>query len=303
MMGGKSSPRLRLRAAIVDLAALGHSQTTVAEKLGTSRLNVRRWVRRFKELRLAGLLTESGRGPKPRSIDWECQIQRLLATSPGEGEERWTQELIASHLGTSVATVNRAFRKMGMVLPGAKFRRNLDARASEVIIGLYLDPPVRALALYSQPVGTTSVGRLTSVVRQLSKRVDELERILTDTPVRDGRTMSFRRFLQAVSQRAAGRKVDLLCHSLGASMVDLVAENGFSRRENESGEGSWVSAGLLGDGRSLGTECGDLRRWIERLLLKHCRRGAGIRRPFIFLFKRIPAGSPPISSRPFVSKT
>ena len=56
-----------MRAEIVLLAAEGVSNLVIAERLGTTRVTVATWRRRFAEGRLDGLLDEPRPGPRGRS--------------------------------------------------------------------------------------------------------------------------------------------------------------------------------------------------------------------------------------------
>ena len=292
MMAGKRSPRLRKRAEIIHLAAKGTPQIKIAEQLGTSRLNVRRWTRRFCELRMAGLLTQPGRGPKSSAADLKSKIEELLLTSPDQGHEFWHQHLIAKNLGVSDATVSRAFRKYGFWVSGAKTRRNRNAQIKETIAGFYLDPPVRVLALFPESGEKNPASRLNFVIKNLAQRIDELEQVLANTERRDGRAVVLGRFLEEVSKRAAGKKVEVIWDSLSPAMIEQLAGFGFTRRvcDSSGAEPSWVLNGLkaLNYGENLGAECGDMRRQIERLLHRVRDRRHRLRRPFFLLFKRMP---------------
>jgi hypothetical protein len=291
MMAGKRSPRLRKRAEIIYLAAKGTPQIKIAEQLGTSRLNVRRWTRRFFEMRMAGLLTQPGRGPKSGGADLKIRIEALLLTPPDGGHEFWNQHLIAENLGVSDATVSRAFRKYGFWVSGAKIRKNRNRQITEAIAGFYLDPPVRVLALFPESGEKNPATRLNPVIKKLAQRIDELEQVLANTERRDGRTVVLGRFLEEVSKRAAGKKVELIWESLNPAMIEQVAGFGFTRRvcDSSGAEPSWVLNGLkdLNYGENLGAECGDMRRQIERLLHRVRDSRLRLRRPFFLLYKRM----------------
>ena len=291
MMVGKRSPRLRKRAEIIHLAAQGTPQIKIAEQLGTSRLNVRRWTHRFCEMRMAGLLTQPGRGPKSSAADLKSKIEKLLLTSPDQGHEFWNQHLIAENLGVGDATVSRAFRKYGFWVSGAKTRRNRNAQIKEVIAGFYLDPPVRVLALFPESGEKNSASKLNLVIKKLAQRIDELEQALANTERRDGRAVVLSRFLEEVSKRAAGKKVEVIWDSLSPAMIEHMAGFGFTRRVSDSSgtEPSWVLNGLkdLNYGENLGAECGEMRRQIDRLLHRVRDSRRRLRRPFFLLYKRM----------------
>jgi hypothetical protein len=200
--------------------------------------------------------------------------------------------LIAQKLGVSDATVSRVFRKYGFWVSGAKTRRNRNAQIKEAIAGFYLDPPVRVLALFPESGEKNPASRLNLVIKKLAQQIDELEQVLANTERRDGRAVALGRFLEEVSKRAVGKKVEVIWDSLSPAMIEQVAGFGFTRRvcDSSGAEPSWVLNGLkdLNYGENLGAECGDMRRQIERLLHRVRDSRHRLRRPFSLLFKRMP---------------
>jgi transposase len=151
---GRSTPaRLVLRAGIVLAAALGKENITIAEELSTNRLLVGKWRKRFAEKGLAGIEKDAPRGGrKPaardaiaaRIIEWTTQRKPANAT-------HWSTRTLAKELGTNRAMVNRVWRANGLRphLSGT-FKVSNDRRFQEKlvdVVGLYLNPPERALVL------------------------------------------------------------------------------------------------------------------------------------------------------------
>ena len=65
LRASKVSVRDRQRAQIILLAADGHTQENIGQRVGVTRVTVNHWCRRFVKARLAGLADAPGRGRKP----------------------------------------------------------------------------------------------------------------------------------------------------------------------------------------------------------------------------------------------
>jgi transposase len=151
---GRSTPaRLVLRASIVLRAADGARNDVIATELGTNRLLVGKWRKRFAESGIAGIEKDAPRGgrkPAARDavaakiIEWTTQRKPDNAT-------HWSTRTLAKALGTNRAMVNRVWRANGLKphLSGT-FKVSNDRRFEEKlvdVVGLYLNPPERALVL------------------------------------------------------------------------------------------------------------------------------------------------------------
>lgn len=144
--------RLVSRARIVLLRGAGHTQMATAGQLGVSRPSVIRWERRFAALGLEGLLKDApGRGRK--STIPENKKDKLItqATQPPPNQTRWSVRSMARHVGVSPATVQRIW-SANEIKPHLtrtfKLSSDPDFEAKFWdVIGLYLNPPTRALVL------------------------------------------------------------------------------------------------------------------------------------------------------------
>jgi transposase len=144
--------RLVGRARIVLTRAQGRSQMATAAELGVSRPAVIRWERRFASLGVEGLVKDApGRGPKP-SIP-EAKKEKLItqATRPPAHRTRWSVRSMARQVGVSPASVQRIWAANDIkphLTRTFKLSRdpNFEAKFWDVI-GLYLNPPDRALVL------------------------------------------------------------------------------------------------------------------------------------------------------------
>ena len=140
------------RARIVLLAADGLSNTVIAEKLGVSRRTVGLWRSRFAERRLEGLDDEPRPGA-PRKIgdDKVAEvITKTLETVP-ENATHWSRRSMARATGLSATTVHRIWGAFGLQPHRSEtFKLSSDPHFVDKvrdIVGLYLDPPQRALVL------------------------------------------------------------------------------------------------------------------------------------------------------------
>ena len=147
----KTSKRDSLRAEIILLRAEGKSQKEVVKQLGVSHVCVSKWTRRFIEKGLEGLKDLPGRGRKP-SIPPE-KIEEVISrvTRPPPGRARWTVRSMAKAVGISRHSVQQIWKKNDLkphLVKTFKISKdpNFDKKFWDVI-GLYLDPPDKALVL------------------------------------------------------------------------------------------------------------------------------------------------------------
>jgi transposase len=139
------------RARIILERAAGHSQQEVARKVGVQRLVVAHWERRFREEGLAGLVDAKGRGRKPSISDEKREQVIVRATQPPYPRKRWTARTMARAVGLSPSTVQRVWSQ-NEIKPHLTrtFKLSNDPQFEQKfwdVIGLYLDPPAKALVL------------------------------------------------------------------------------------------------------------------------------------------------------------
>lgn len=147
-----SSQQLALRARIVLACAAGASNTEVAGQLKVSRPTVGKWRSRFVVDRLDGLVDEPRPGA-PRTITDE-QVERVVAdtleTTPRDATH-WSRASMAAHSGLSRSTVGRIWRAFRLQPHRAEtFKLSRDPLFIDKVrdvVGLYLDPPERAIVL------------------------------------------------------------------------------------------------------------------------------------------------------------
>ena len=138
------------RAKIILMAASGLNNTTIAQTIGLSNYTVGLWRQRFVKQGIIGLYDEPRPGG-PRSID-DDQIARLirktLKTKPKD-QTHWTCRSIAKETKLSKSTVQRVWKAFSIQPHRQKhFKLSTDPFFVEKvrdIVGLYLDPPERAV--------------------------------------------------------------------------------------------------------------------------------------------------------------
>ena len=147
----KTGQALALRARIVLACGEGESDVSVAARLGTTRVTVGKWRRRFIEKGCDGLLDEPRPGA-PRTVS-DADVERVVMTtleSMPRGVTQWSTRSMAKRCGLSSATVNRIWRAFGLQPHRMEtFKLSADPLIEKVrdIVGLYMAPPERAVVL------------------------------------------------------------------------------------------------------------------------------------------------------------
>jgi transposase len=146
-----SAHRDRFRAKIILLPLEGLRIEDVAERMNASMPVVSKWSSRFERQGLDGLEDKPGRGRKT-SIP-AARIERVITevTRPPKGRTRWSVRSMGRHAGVSHGTVQRIWSKNDLKPHVVKtFKLSNDLKFEEKVwdvIGLYLDPPEKALVL------------------------------------------------------------------------------------------------------------------------------------------------------------
>lgn len=148
----KTSQGLSLRARIILRAASGAANQDVAADLGTTRLTVGKWRTRFLESRLDGLLDEPRPGAPRRLEDKEVErvITMTLESTPRDATH-WSTRSMAKATGLDHMTVSRIWRAFALQPHRSEtFKLSTDPLFVDKVrdvVGLYLDPPEKALVL------------------------------------------------------------------------------------------------------------------------------------------------------------
>ena len=143
--------RDRQRAEIVVLSAAGMRQDQIASRVGLSRVTVNHWCQRFLADRLAGLEDAAGRGRKPSLPPAAVRMVLDKAVTPPARRGRWSCRSMAVMAGVSKATVQRLWAANDIKPHLSRtFKLSKDKHFETKfwdVIGLYLNPPERALVL------------------------------------------------------------------------------------------------------------------------------------------------------------
>ncbi len=149
----RSAAGLAQRSRIVLACAEGQTNTAVAAQVGVSLPTVRRWRRRFAERRLDGLLDEPRPGQPRKVTDEQVEevIVKTLETTPPDGGTHWSTRQMATAVGLNQTAISRIWRAFGLqphrVEHWKLSKDPLFVEKVRDIVGLYLDPPERALVL------------------------------------------------------------------------------------------------------------------------------------------------------------
>ncbi len=143
---------LALRSRIILRCSEGKTNTVVAGEIGLAKQTVGKWRARFIERRLDGLLDEPRPGG-PRSItdtDVERVVTLTLETTPADATH-WSTRSMAARTGLSQSAISRIWRAFALQPHRTEtFKLSSDPLFIEKvrdIVGLYLNPPQRALVL------------------------------------------------------------------------------------------------------------------------------------------------------------
>ena len=151
---GNSSQRIALRCKILLLAHQGVANAGIADQLKVSRPTVLALRAAFAKDGLAAVtgIRRRKRSPKVLTPELEKRIlDTTLRTRPGDGSTHWSVRTLAAHLRVSRTIVHRVWQRHD-VQPHRveRFKLSNDPRFEEKvrdIVGLYLNPPDRALVL------------------------------------------------------------------------------------------------------------------------------------------------------------
>jgi transposase len=148
----KTAQALALRARIVLACGEGMDNKVVAARQRVRPQTVSKWRARFVEQRLDGLL-DAPRSGAPRTIDdarVDAVIARTLESVPA-GATHWSTRSMAREMSLSQTAVSRIWRAFGLQPHRQEtFKLSTDPLFVDKvrdIVGLYLDPPLKAMVL------------------------------------------------------------------------------------------------------------------------------------------------------------
>lgn len=189
----KTAQALALRARMVLRCAEGIDNKAVAAELGVTGQTVGKWRSRFVERHLDGLLDEPRPGA-PRLIGDE-QVERVMTMtleSLPRDATHWSTRSMAKVSGLTQTAVSRIWRAFALQPHRSEtFKLSKDPLFIEKvrdIVGLYLNPPDRALVLCVDE--KSQIQALNRTQPLLPMRPGQLERRTHDY-VRNGTTSLF----------------------------------------------------------------------------------------------------------------
>jgi transposase len=148
----KTAHGLAVRAEIVLRCSAGCSNTQVARELRLTNTTVGKWRSRFVVGSVAALLDEPRSGAPRRITDdqVEAMIVKTLESTPRDATH-WSVRSMAAATGMTRQSVHRIWKAFGLQPHRCEtFKLSTDPQLIEKvrdIVGLYLNPPERALVL------------------------------------------------------------------------------------------------------------------------------------------------------------
>ncbi|MGP3685603.1 IS630 family transposase [Streptomyces sp. IBSNAI002] len=147
----RSTPQAwALRCRIILASAEGATNKDVAALVGSTPQAVGRWRARFVQYRITGL-GDMPRSGGPRTVTDEqvaALVTKTLESTP-KGATHWSTRSMAKETGLSQSTVSRIWRAFGLQPHRSEtFKLSTDPYFVDKVhdvVGLYLDPPERAL--------------------------------------------------------------------------------------------------------------------------------------------------------------
>jgi transposase len=148
----KTAQALAMRCRVVLLAGEGRSNTAIAALLSVTVQTVGKWRQRYLSQGLDGLVDEPrpGTSRKLRDKDVERVLALTLESTPTDATH-WSTRSLAKKTGLSRASIHRIWQAFSLAPHRSEtFKLSKDPLFIDKvrdIVGLYLDPPDRALVL------------------------------------------------------------------------------------------------------------------------------------------------------------
>jgi transposase len=151
--GRNTKAKVVWRARIVLVTADGHGTNEIMRRTGKSKPCVWRWQERYIEEGVDGLLYDKTRPSRIAPLSEEVKVAVLAKTvteTPADATH-WSRASMAKATGLSPSSVGRIWAEAGLkphVISSFKVSNDPDFEAKVTdIVGLYLNPPDRALVL------------------------------------------------------------------------------------------------------------------------------------------------------------
>ena len=150
---GNTPQKIAKRARIVLMTAEGRGVMAIMRKVGVAKTTVWRWQDYFAEAGIAGLIKGRSKPPgrKPLSSALKLAIVEKTVKERPPNATHWSVRSMAEAMGVSHTSVQRIWAEYGLkphLVRSFKISNDPDFTAKvEDIVGLYLDPPEKALVL------------------------------------------------------------------------------------------------------------------------------------------------------------
>src|SRR6516164_861801 len=194
------------RARIVLLGADGLQAIAIATAVGKSVLTVRRWRGRYAAKGVEGLLKDATRPPrrKPLTAEKIKQVVHMTLHAKPADATHWSLSNMAAAAGLSRSSIQRIWSTHGLkphLTETFKVSRdrNFAAKVRDVV-GLYLDPPDKALVLCVDE----------------KSQIQALDRTQPGLPMKKGRAGTMKSARRPCAPVFAGHSAAFTCQSCGA---------------------------------------------------------------------------------------
>jgi transposase len=154
LISNRNTPRkLVWRAEIVLATADGHGTFEIMRRAHTSKPTVWRWQQRYLAEGVEGLKRDKTRPSRVPPLPMETRLKVITKTvqETPPNATHWSRSLMAEAMGISPSSVGRIWAEAGLkphITKGFKVSNDplFEEKVTE-IVGLYLDPPDRAVVL------------------------------------------------------------------------------------------------------------------------------------------------------------
>jgi transposase len=152
---GKTAQKIVARARIVLLSGRGLGMNAIRREARVSKPTVWRWQQAYMDGGVERLLKDRGKGTragkKPIGEEMRLAVVTKTAKEKPAHATHWSARMLAKEMGIGHTTVQRIWKEHGLKPHLARpFKLSNDPKFAEKvvdIVGLYLDPPDKAVVL------------------------------------------------------------------------------------------------------------------------------------------------------------
>ena len=152
---GKTPQKIVARARIVLLSGRGFGTNAIQREARVSKPTVWRWQKAYLDGGVERLLKDRGKGPRAGKKPISAEVRLAIVTRTAKGKPKhathWSARMLAEEIGVGHTTVQRVWKEHGLKPHLSRpFKLSNDPKFAEKvvdIVGLYLDPPDKAVVL------------------------------------------------------------------------------------------------------------------------------------------------------------